>query len=118
MKEDIRAADRGEAVSEMEPLLISEGSRHPRVVADLAFDLTQKSAGFRRSLPSSLLTSLADLVRAMNCYYSNLIEGHDTHPIDIERALKNDYSQDTHKRDLQLEASSYLCPGMDRRRGS
>ena len=22
----------------------------------------------------------------MNCYYSNLIEGHDTHPIDIERA--------------------------------
>jgi len=29
----------------------------------------------------------------MNCYYSNLIEGHDTHPIDIERALKNDYSR-------------------------
>jgi len=28
----------------------------------------------------------------MNCYYSNLIEGHDTHPVDIERALKNDYS--------------------------
>jgi len=26
----------------------------------------------------------------MNCYYSKLIEGHDTHPVDIERALKND----------------------------
>ena len=30
-------------------------------------------------------TRLADLVRSMNCYYSNLIEGHDTHPLDIER---------------------------------
>jgi hypothetical protein len=28
----------------------------------------------------------------MNCYYSHLIEGHDTHPVDIERALQNDYS--------------------------
>ena len=26
----------------------------------------------------------------MNCYYSNLIEGHDTHLIDIERALRDD----------------------------
>ena len=30
----------------------------------------------------------------MNCYYSNLIEGYDTHPVDIERALKDDFSQD------------------------
>src|SRR3954463_2329509 len=67
------------------------------------------SAGFRRSLPPSLLTSLADLVRAMNCYYSNLIEGHDTHPVDIERALKNDYSQDRKKRDLQLEAKAHIA---------
>jgi Fic family protein len=108
MKEDIKAVDRGEAISDMEPLLIGDSSRHRGGLTDLAFDLTQKSAGFRRSLPESLLTSLADLVRAMNCYYSNLIEGHDTHPIDIERALKNDYSQDTHKRDLQLEAKAHI----------
>src|SRR5208283_3467372 len=63
---------------------------------------------FRRSLPESLLASLADLVRAMNCYYSNLIEGHDTHPVDIERALKNDYSKDARKRDLQLEAKAHI----------
>jgi len=45
-------------------------------------------------------------VRSMNCYYSNLIEGHDTHPIDIDqRALKNDYSADPSKaRNLQLES--------------
>jgi nitrate reductase cytochrome c-type subunit len=29
---------------------------------------------------------------------------HKTHPVDIERALKNDYSRDARKRDLQLEA--------------
>ena len=44
----------------------------------------------------------------MNCYYSNLIEGHDTHPIDIERALKDDYSKDAQKRDLQLEAKAHI----------
>jgi Fic family protein len=108
MKADKRAADRGELVSLMEPLLIGEGSRHRGGITDLALELTQKAAGFRRSLPPSLLASLADLVRAMNCYYSNLIEGHDTHPVDIERALKNDYSKDARKRDLQLEAKAHI----------
>ena len=108
MEEDIIPVYRGEIVSVMEPLLIGDGSRHRGTLTDLAFDLTQKSAGFRRSLPPSLLASLAKLVRAMNCYYSNLIEGHDTHPVDIERALKNDYSKDAHKRDLQLEAKAHI----------
>ncbi|WP_284267009.1 Fic family protein [Bradyrhizobium iriomotense] len=109
-KEDIStAADRGEAVFSMEPLLIREDSRHRGELTDLAVELVGKSAGFKRSLPQSLLGSLADLVRAMNCYYSNLIEGHDTHPVDIERALKNDYSADPKKRDLQLEAKAHIA---------
>ena len=109
-KEDISAAiDRGESVSSMEPLLIREDSRHRGELTDLAVDLVGKSAGFKRSLPQSLLGSLADLVRAMNCSYSNLIEGHDTHPVDIERALKNDYSADPQKRDLQLEAKAHIA---------
>ena len=108
MQADITAADRGEPVTRMEPLLIGSDCRHRPALTDLAFEFTQKSASFRSSLPPSLLISLANLVRAMNCYYSNLIEGHDTHPIDIERALKNDYSTDTHKRDLQLEAKAHI----------
>jgi Fic family protein len=102
------AMDRGEHPGLMEPLLISQDSRHRAGLIDTALDLAQRSAGFRRSMPESLLVSLADLVRSMNCYYSNLIEGHDTHPIDIERALKNDYSNDTKKRDLQLEAKAHI----------
>jgi Fic family protein len=109
MTADKKVADRGEIVSIMEPLLIGENSRHRAGLTDLALELAQKSAGFRRSLPPFLLNSLADLVRAMNCYYSNLIEGHDTHPVDIERALKNDYSQDARKRDLQNEAKAHIA---------
>jgi len=108
MKADIKAADREELASLMEPLLLGGRSRHREAVTDLALELSQKSAGFRRSLPPFLLASLADLVRAMNCYYSNLIEGHDTQPVDIERALKNDYSQDDRKRDLQIEAKAHI----------
>jgi Fic family protein len=109
MKADIEAvSDREEMASLMEPMRIGETSRHRPTLTDLALELAQKSAGFRRSLPASMLGSLASLVRAMNCYYSNLIEGHDTHPIDIERALKDDYSKDTRKRDLQLEAKAHI----------
>jgi hypothetical protein len=83
---DIKAAaDQNQAVSLMEPLLIGDTSRHRAGLTDLALELAQRSAGFRHSLPASLLASLASLVRSVNCYYSNLIEGHDTHPIDIER---------------------------------
>jgi Fic family protein len=109
IKADIKAvSDRDEPLSLMEPLLIGENSRHRGELTDLAVEAAARSAGFRRSLPEGVRVALADLVRAMNCYYSNLIEGHDTHPVDIERALKNDYSKDPHKRDLQLEAKAHI----------
>lgn len=113
-KPDIEAVnDLGETVSMMEPLLIGEGSRHRAALNDLALELAQKSAGFRRSLPESLVSSLADLVRAMNCYYSNLIEGHDTHPVDIERALKGDYSNEARQRVFSWKPGRNHGPEMD-----
>src|ERR671914_182226 len=90
--------DRQESVTLMEPLLIAEGSPYRGELTDIAIEVAARSAGFRRSLPDGVRTALADLVRAMNCYYSNLIEGHDTHPVDIERALRNDYSADIRER--------------------
>ena len=100
--------DRGESIGLMEPLVLSDGSPHRPALNDLAIELAAASAGFRRSLPDGVVRALADLVRAMNCYYSNLIEGHDTHPIDIERALKKDYSSDPRQRNLQLEAEAHV----------
>ncbi len=101
-------ADRGETPSAMEPLLLSEGSRHRKGLNDLAIELAAASAGFRCSLPPGVMVPLADLVRGMNCYYSNLIEGHATHPVDIEKALAGDYAQDPKQRDLQHEARAHI----------
>ncbi len=80
---NLPASDDGETISLMEPMLVGGSSKHRTELTDLVVELAAKSAGFRRSLPEGVLTALADLVRAMNCYYSNLIEGHDTHPVDI-----------------------------------
>ena len=109
IKADINAAeDRGENISAMEPLLIGESSKERSALADLTVELAARSTGLRRSLPDGVVEALSDLVRSMNCYYSNLIEGHDTHPVDIERALNDDYSQDPQQRDLQLEARAHI----------
>lgn len=104
-----KTQDRGESTGLMEPMLVSEGGRGRAKLADLAVELAARSSGFRRSLPEGVTTALAHLVRSMNCYYSNLIEGHDTHPIDIERALQEDYSADPKKRDLQKEAIAHIA---------
>ncbi|MCW5827844.1 MAG: Fic family protein [Deltaproteobacteria bacterium] len=93
----------------MEPMRIGDGSRHRADLSDMALQLAARSAGFRSSLPAGVRAALAALVRSMNCYFSNLIEGHDTHPVDIERALNNDYSDDSRKRDLQFGAKAHIA---------
>lgn len=92
----------------MEPLLLAEESSRFPLLADLAYELGLKSAGLARSVQPPIAEALAGLVRSMNCYYSNLIEGHDTHPVDIERALAGDYSSEPKKRVLQLEAKAHI----------
>ena len=110
MKADIiEVEDRGEITATMEPLQLGAGSPHRPALTELALELAAKSAGFRRSMPDGVVTALANLVRAMNCYYSNLIEGHNTHPVDIERALRDDYSDDPGMRNLQLEAGAHVA---------
>ncbi len=103
------AVDRGERPPLMEPLRLAEGGSQRAELVDLVIELVARSAAFRSSLPREVRTALAHLVRAMNCYYSNLIEGHETHPADIERALRNDYSADPRRRDLQLEARAHIA---------
>ena len=100
--------DDNESLGLFEPLMIPESCNRRRVLNDLALELARRSEGFRRSLPPSLATALAQLVRSMNCYYSNLIEGHHTHPINIDRALNDDYSKDYRQRNLQLEAKAHI----------
>jgi Fic family protein len=75
---------------------------------NLAFDLAREASELSGQLHPLVRLAVADLVRSMNCYYSNLIEGHNTHPRDIDRALAEDYSTDPRKRDLQLEARAHI----------
>lgn len=89
----------------MEPMLPAAGDRR---LEDLAVRLASDSAALAAQLAPPVRDSVGDLVRSMNCYYSNLIEGHNTRPRDIDRALRQDYAQDPERRKLQLEAVAHI----------
>lgn len=79
----------------------------PSKVADRAAELAAAGAVLGSRLHPTTARSLAELVRLMNCYYSNLIEGHNTRPRDIERALA-DHFDEGDRRNLQLEARAHV----------
>ena len=93
------------AISALEPMLPPEGNRD---LEDLVVELVAKASAFTARLHPVLRSSVGELVRSMNCYYSNLIEGHNTHPVDINRALAGNYSKEPKKRNLQMEARAHI----------
>src|ERR1700733_6505728 len=92
-------------IASMEPLVPGETAR---ALEDEMVSLIAESNQLAGRIHPILLDSIGDLVRSTNCYYSNLIEGHNTHPRDIDRALAADYSTNSHRRDLQLEARAHI----------
>jgi Fic family protein len=89
----------------MEPMVPEEASR---ALDDDILPLVAEANQLAGRIHPVLRESIGNLVRSMNCYYSNLIEGHDTHPRDIDRALANDFSSEPKKRDLQKEAVAHI----------
>lgn len=81
---------------------------YPAALADVVADLASRSKMLGARLHADSAASLSELVRMMNCYYSNLIEGHNTRPIDIERALADELDSDATRRDLQREARAHI----------
>ncbi len=94
-----------ETVERIEPARIEAA---PEAIADTIAELSAASATLGQALSPRTATNLADLVRIMNTYYSNLIEGHNTRPRDIERALAGQFDQDEGRRNLQLEAAAHV----------
>lgn len=94
-----------ETVDRIEPTLIEEA---PTAITDVIAELSAKAAILGSALHPRTASSLADLVRIMNTYYSNLIEGHHTRPRDIERAISGELDQDEKRRNLQLEAKAHV----------
>jgi Fic family protein len=89
----------------MEPMLL-DGATAP--IADVLADLTARASTLGAALHPRTAQQLASLVRVMNSYYSNLIEGHITRPRDIERALSGDLDDDEGRRNLQIEAAAHV----------
>jgi len=82
---------------------------HPsEQIADVVAEIAAAAATLGHALHPKTAANLAELVRMMNCYYSNLIEGHDTRPRDIERALTGDLDRDAERRNLQREALAHI----------
>ncbi len=77
-------------------------------ITDVIADLSAATATLGNSLHPRTAQNLAALVRIMNAYYSNLIEGHNTRPKDIERALAGEFDADDERRDLQKEAAAHV----------
>lgn len=92
-------------------LTLIPGSEQPAwgVLRDLAYLLGAEAGGLAGRLSPGTAIAIGDLVRGMNCYYSNLIEGHDTRPIDIERALRSELATEPQRRNLQLEAAAHIA---------
>jgi Fic family protein len=91
----------------MDPLLPKEQSVR---LAELTCEILKASGCLTGRIHSPyVLKRVADLVREMNCYYSNLIEGHKTTPREIERALKHDFSKNETQRDNQQLSLAHIA---------
>ena len=94
------------SISEMEPMMPSDFGTND--LEELAIEVIRKSAAISSSVHPITRRMIVELVRTMNSYYSNLIEGHNTHPSDIERALKKDFSSEPATRARQLESTAHI----------
>lgn len=74
----------------------------------LALELLMASATLAGGPAPDTTRALGRLVRSMNSYYSNLIEGHRTHPADLDRVLTQTSGDTPEKRDLLLLAKAHI----------
>lgn len=88
----------------MEPLFPGEN----RALAELAMKVYADAAELAGMVHPITRKEIARLLRHINSYYSNRIEGEHTTPADIERAVKKEYSKDEKKRRLQLLSVAHI----------
>lgn len=91
--------------ADMEPLLPGEGDGKS---SGLALALIRRAERLRGSLHPITRKMVAELVRSMNSYYSNLIEGHRTRPGDIDAAIRKDFSANPAQRSLQIQHLAHM----------
>lgn len=92
-------------IHQFEPLLPQKGVDEFRQRSQA---LVKASLQLGARAHESTRAELRELVRAMNSYYSNRIEGQGTHPRNIERALKSDFSEKPDVARLQRIALAHI----------
>lgn len=90
----------------MEPMLPGEHKLGP--LLERAHELIRAAERLSGWAPSGALPGLRQLLRAMNSYYSNKIEGQHTLPLEIEQALRNDYAAQPDKARRQRLAIAHM----------
>ena len=73
-----------------------------------ASDLIREAASLGASAAPGAAVQLRELLRSMNSYYTNRIEGEHTRPSDIERALLKDFSKESDVARRQRLAVSHI----------
>lgn len=91
---------------QFEPLFPQERLLAP--LLEKASDLIRESASLGASAAPAAAHQLRGLLRSMNSYYTNRIEGEHTRPADIERALRKDFSQEADVARRQRLAVSHI----------
>lgn len=90
----------------IEPVLPMEAEQLPLMEA--AADLRTEVARLLPGIGASSRDALALLLRAMNSYYTNKIEGQHTFPADLEQALQQQFSRDQEVRRRQELAIAHM----------
>ena len=90
---------------DFEPLLPQHRSQE---LATAAQAVVRQSLRLTGMCHPSTIERVRALVRSMNSYYSNKIEGQSTHPHDIEAALRSDYASRPERARLQRLARAHI----------
>ena len=96
---------------QFEPLFPQERLMAP--LLEKASDLIRESASLGASAAPAAAHQLRGLLRSMNSYYTNRIEGEHTRPADIERALRKDFSGEADVARRQRLAVSHIQTEME-----
>ncbi len=94
-----------ETPARFEPCGIEEAI--PVALTDLILEIRSAAEALGRSLHPASAAELRAMTRIMNAYYSNLIEGHNTRPRDIEAALAG-LMDTVENRPLAEEAAAHV----------
>ena len=94
-----------DSIRQFEPLLPKQRMGE---LQSQTLEIEEKSSRLGNGIHLTTLTSIQELVRSMNSYYSNCIEGQSTHPANIERALAYDFSDKPDIAKLQRVAIAYI----------